>query len=63
MEVIQRFFVYLREALIRNRNAQTMTEYVMVVTAIAVIVFGTYVALGNNVGSFASGADSILTNA
>jgi hypothetical protein len=33
------------------------------VTAIAVVVFGTYMALGNNVSSLASGVDSTLTNA
>jgi len=63
MEVAQRFFVRIRETLVRNRNAQTMTEYVMIVAAIAVVVYGTYVALGNSVSSFASGADSVLTNA
>ena len=63
MEVIQRLAVRARETLLRNRNAQTMTEYVMIVAAIAVVVYGTYLALGNNISSFASGADSVLTNA
>jgi Flp pilus assembly pilin Flp len=63
MEVAQQFFIRVREALARNRNAQTMTEYVMIVAAIAIVVYGTYVALGNSVSSFASGADSVLTNA
>jgi Flp pilus assembly pilin Flp len=63
METAQQFFVRVREALVRNRNAQTMTEYVMIVAAIAIVVYGTYVALGNSVSSFASGADSVLTNA
>jgi hypothetical protein len=40
-----------------------MTEYVMIVAAIAVVVYGTYLALGNNIVSFAGGADSVLTNA
>jgi Flp pilus assembly pilin Flp len=63
MEVVQKFFVRVREAIVRKRNAQTMTEYVLVVAAIAIVVYGTYVALGNNIGSFASGADSVLTSA
>jgi Flp pilus assembly pilin Flp len=63
MEVVQKFFVRVREAIVRKRNAQTMTEYVMIVAAIAIVVYGTYVALGNNISSFASGADSVLTNA
>jgi Flp pilus assembly pilin Flp len=63
MEFIQRIFVRARETLVRNRKAQTMTEYVMIVAAIAVVVYGTYMALGNNISSFANGADSVLTNA
>jgi Flp pilus assembly pilin Flp len=63
MEFIQPIFVSTRETLFRSRNAQTMTEYVMIVSAIAVVVYGTYLALGNNIASFASGADSVLTNA
>jgi Flp pilus assembly pilin Flp len=63
MEVVQKFFVRVRETVVGNRNAQTMTEYVLVVAAIAIVVYGTYLALGNNISSFASGADSVLTNA
>jgi Flp pilus assembly pilin Flp len=63
MEFVQKLFVRVRETLIGNRNAQTMTEYVMIVSAIAIVCYGTYLALGNNVSSFASGADSVLTNA
>lgn len=63
MEVLQRLFVRARETLLGDRNAQTMTEYVMIVAAIAVAVYGTYLVLGNNISSFASGADSVLTSA
>jgi Flp pilus assembly pilin Flp len=63
MEVVQRLVVRAREALLGNRNAQTMTEYVLIVAAIAIVVYGTYQALGNNITSFVSGADSVLTNA
>lgn len=63
MEVVQKFFVRVREVMVRKRDAQTMTEYVMIVAAIAIIVYGTYVALGNSVTSFANGADSVLTSA
>jgi Flp pilus assembly pilin Flp len=40
-----------------------MTEYVLIVAAIAIVVYGTYVTLGNNTSSFASGAELVLTNA
>jgi len=64
MVFIRNFFVRMREMLVRYPDdAQTMTEYVLVLAAIAIAVYGTYVLLGNNIGSFASGADSVLTNA
>jgi Flp pilus assembly pilin Flp len=62
MESIENIFVCAREVLVKNRRAQTMTEYVLIVAAIAMVVYGTYVTLGNNISSFASGADSVLTN-
>jgi Flp pilus assembly pilin Flp len=63
MESVEKLFLRVREALVGSRKAQTMTEYVMIVAAIAVVVYGTYLALGNNISSFASGADSVLTSA
>jgi Flp pilus assembly pilin Flp len=63
MELIADIFLRTREILVKNRRAQTMTEYVLIVAAIAIVVYGTYVALGNNISSLASGTDSVLTNA
>ena len=63
MTSAQKLYVRMREMLVRRLEAQTMTEYVMIVAAIAIAVYGTYTALGNSVSSFASGADSVLTNA
>jgi Flp pilus assembly pilin Flp len=40
-----------------------MTEYALILAASAVVVYGTYTMLGNNIGSVASGVDSSLTNA
>jgi Flp pilus assembly pilin Flp len=55
-------FISARESLVRRIRGQTMTEYTLVVVAVAVVVFGAYLALGNNVSSLASGVDSTLTN-
>jgi len=63
MKPVIRVFLRAREFVVRNTLGQTMTEYVMIVAAIAVVVYGTYLALGNNISSFASGADSVLTKA
>ncbi len=62
MESVAKTFIRVREPVVRRIRGQTMTEYTLVVVAVAVAVFGTYLALGNNIGSLASGVDSTLTN-
>jgi Flp pilus assembly pilin Flp len=63
MESVTKMFVCAREYVVRSASGQTMTEYTLVLAAVAVAVFGIYKALGNNVGSLANGVDSTLTNA
>jgi Flp pilus assembly pilin Flp len=63
MDVFTKAFLKVRERFVRLHRAQTMTEYALILAAIAVVVYGTYRALGNNIGSLASGVDSALTNA
>jgi Flp pilus assembly pilin Flp len=63
MESVTKLYVRTRECVFRNVRGQTMTEYGLVLAAIAVAVYGTYKALGNNIGSLANGVDSTLTNA
>jgi Flp pilus assembly pilin Flp len=63
MDLFTKAFLKVRERFIRFHRAQTMTEYALILAAIAVVVYGTYRALGNNIGSLASGVDSELTNA
>jgi Flp pilus assembly pilin Flp len=63
MESVTKMFINARESLVRKTRGQTMTEYALILAAIAVVVYGTYRALGNNIGSLASGVDSALTSA
>jgi Flp pilus assembly pilin Flp len=63
MESVTKLLVHARESAVRSARGQTMTEYALILAAIAVAVYGTYVALGNNIGSLANGIDSALTNA
>jgi Flp pilus assembly pilin Flp len=63
MGSITKNFVRAREYVIRKLRGQTMTEYALLLASIAVVVFGTYRAMGNNIGSLAKGVDSTLTNA
>ena len=63
MKSITKLFIQARESVVRNTRGQTMTEYALILAAIAVVVYGTYRVLGNNIGSLASGIDSALSNA
>jgi Flp pilus assembly pilin Flp len=63
MESVTKMFIRARESMVRNARGQTMTEYALILAAIAVVVYGTYKALGNSITSLASGVDSALTNA
>ena len=63
MESVTKLFIRARESVVRSARGQTMTEYTLVVAAVAVAVYGAYRALGNNIGSLANGVDSTLTNA
>jgi Flp pilus assembly pilin Flp len=63
MEALTTLFVRVRESVIGSARGQTMTEYALILAAIAIVVYGTYKVLGNNIGTLASGIDSSLTNA
>ena len=63
MESATKMFICAREFVVRRVCGQTMTEYTLVLAAVAVAVYGAYRALGNNIGSLANGVDSTLTNA
>jgi Flp pilus assembly pilin Flp len=60
---VTKLLIRVREFVVRNTRGQTMTEYALILAAIAVVVYGVYRVLGNNIGSLASGVDSTLTNA
>ena len=63
MQKVTKIFIRARESMVRKVRGQTMTEYALILAAIAVVVYGTYVVLGNSITSLASGVDSALTNA
>jgi Flp pilus assembly pilin Flp len=63
MELVTKMFIRARESVVRNSRGQTMTEYALILAAIAIVVYGAYAAMGNNIGSLGNGVDSSLTNA
>ena len=50
-------------AYLQDEEGASAAEYALILAAIAVVVYGTYKALGNNIGSLANGVDSAMTNA
>jgi Flp pilus assembly pilin Flp len=63
MQLLTKMFIRVRESVVRETRGQTMTEYALILAAVAVVVYGTYKALGNNITSLANGVDSLLTSA
>ena len=63
MSFVAERYIQARESLLGHGRAQTMTEYALILAAIAVVVYGVYASMGNNIGSLANGVDSTLTSA
>jgi Flp pilus assembly pilin Flp len=63
MKSVTKIFIRARELVVRNTRGQTMTEYALILAAIAVVVYGAYSLMGKDIGSLASGVDSALTKA
>ncbi len=63
VDVITKTFLKVRERFARVHRGQTMTEYALILAAIAIVVYGTYAILGNSITTLANGVDSALTNA
>lgn len=63
MELVTKMFIRARESLVCGTRGQTMTEYALILAAIAVVAYGAYRVMGNSIGSLASGVDSALTSA
>ena len=57
MELLTRLFVKANEWL----KGQTMTEYALILAAVAVVVFVTYEVMGQDINSLVNGIDKNLT--
>lgn len=53
----------IREWRIRWSGAQTMTEYALILAAVAIVAYVTYQVLGQDIGSMVSKIDTALTGA
>jgi Flp pilus assembly pilin Flp len=62
MELLTKTFIRVRESMIHTTRGQTITEYALILTAAAIVAYGTYRAVGNGTTWVASGVDSFTTS-
>jgi Flp pilus assembly pilin Flp len=60
-EQITRMYVKVREMGKRLSKGQTMTEYALILAAVAIVVFITYEVMGQDIGKLVNNVDSALT--
>ncbi len=60
-EQMARMYVKVRESAKRFGKGQTMTEYALILAAVAIVVFITYEIMGQDIGVLVDNIDSALT--
>ena len=60
MDLFTKAFLKVRERFVRFHRAQTMTEYALILAAVAVVVFVGYQTLGTTIQSLLTTVDSSL---
>ena len=61
MEKMKRMYLKARELGKRLSKGQTMTEYALILAAVAIVVFITYEVMGQDIGQLVSNIDTALT--
>ena len=61
MEKMKRMYLKARELGKRLSKGQTMTEYALILAAVAIVVFITYEVMGQDIGALVSNIDNALT--
>ena len=63
MELLIRLYVRVSELHKVLTKGQTMTEYALILAAVAVVVFVTYEVMGQDISTLVNGIDCDLTSA
>ena len=63
MESFEKIYVRVREFQKRLSKGQTMTEYALILAAVAVVVFVTYEVMGQDISALVNTIDSDLSTA
>lgn len=61
MKSMTKLFIRARESVVRNTRGQTMTEYALILGAIAIVVFVTYELMGQDINKLVNNVDNLLT--
>jgi Flp pilus assembly pilin Flp len=63
VNTITEMYVKVRNLQLRNlRRGQTMTEYALILAAVAVVVFITYEVMGQDISAMVNRVDTALTS-
>ena len=63
MEALMKAWVRAREWQKGLSKGQTMTEYALIMAAVAIVVFATYEVMGQDIGSLVNKVNTDLTSA
>jgi Flp pilus assembly pilin Flp len=63
MNQLASVYLKFREGARTLTRGQTMTEYALIMAAVAIVVFVTYQSMGNDIGSLVNGINTDLTTA
>jgi Flp pilus assembly pilin Flp len=63
MDRINKWYIRVRENVIKRNSGQTMTEYALILAAVAIVAYVTYQVMGQDIGSMVSKIDTALAAA
>jgi Flp pilus assembly pilin Flp len=67
MELCTKMYVYssekMRKSIRNNSEGQTMTEYALILAAVAIVAYVTYQVMGQDIGSMVNKIDNALATA
>ena len=63
MNFITSLYIRVRESHRSGSKGQTMTEYALILAAVAVVVFAVYQTMGNDIGKLVNKINTDLTTA